>query len=110
MSEDQKSWIKALKFSVAVFALIGLILYGVLAYTFITELDLFKKLFIENLRMSFGIPLAGIASFILVFLLEINSGPVEFEFLKFKLKGAAAPITFWVICYVTIVFSIYLLK
>jgi hypothetical protein len=45
----------------------------------------------------------------LVSALEVRSGPIEFEALGLKFKGAAAPIVFWVFVFLAITVSVRLL-
>ncbi len=56
-----------------------------------------------------GLPLAALASLCIVLVLRISSGPIEFEAWGLKFKGAAAPIIFWVLCYLSIAASIKVL-
>jgi hypothetical protein len=44
-----------------------------------------------------GLPAAAAVSFIIVIFLLQTEGPIEFEGLGFKLKGAAGQATMWVI-------------
>lgn len=55
-----------------------------------------------------GLPMAGIASFLIVLVLEYVSGKINFEVLGLKFNGAASQIVFWILCYLTIVLSIKL--
>lgn len=56
-----------------------------------------------------GLPLAALFSLFLVLILRITTGPIEFETPYIKIKGAAGPVIFWVICFLTITISIKLL-
>ena len=56
-----------------------------------------------------GLPMAAIASLFIVMVLEYVSGPIEFEILGLKFKGAAGQIVFWILCFLTIVLAIKLL-
>ena len=55
-----------------------------------------------------GVPSAALASLCLVMFLEHTAGPVEFEALGFKFKGASGPIVLWVFCFLSIVGAIKL--
>jgi hypothetical protein len=65
-----------------------------------------KELFEKHMGAGIAIPLAGLSAFVLVSVLEIQSGPVQFEGLGIKLKGAAGPVVFWVICFLAIIVGI----
>lgn len=56
-----------------------------------------------------GLPMAAIAALALVLLLEYARGPIEFEGLGFKFKGASGPVVLWVFCYLAIAATIKLL-
>jgi hypothetical protein len=56
-----------------------------------------------------GLPMAAIAALFVVLVLGLASGPIEVEFGSFKFKGAAAPIVFWVLCFLAIAGAIKLL-
>ena len=56
-----------------------------------------------------GVAMSAISSFCLVALLEIARGPIEFEVLGFKFKGASGPVILWVFCFLAMVFAVWLL-
>lgn len=49
-----------------------------------------------------GTPLAIITAYCLVSLLKVTNGPVEFEAVGFKFRGASGPIVLWVFCFLAI--------
>ena len=65
-------------------------------------LELYKQHFVAII----GLPLAAVASLFLVFVLEQAHGPIEFEGLGLKFKGASGPLIFWVLVYITISLSL----
>jgi hypothetical protein len=56
-----------------------------------------------------GLPMSAIASLFVVLVLRIAAGPIEVEVGSFKFKGAAAPIVFWLLCFLSIATAIKLL-
>ena len=56
-----------------------------------------------------GTVFAGVLSFTLVMALEYVIGPIEIKTGAFEFKGASAPIILWCICFLVIVFGLYLL-
>ena len=56
-----------------------------------------------------GLPSAALAALMVVLVLEGASGPIKFSGMGFSFEGAAAPIVFWVICFLAIAFAIKLL-
>jgi hypothetical protein len=71
--------------------------------------DRYLNIIFEHFAASVGIALAVIVSLLLVLLLRYSAGPIEFEGMGFKFKGAAAPIILWILCYIVLVSSIKLL-
>lgn len=63
----------------------------------------------EHFAAIIGLPGAAAVSFVLVVFLRQTGGPIEFEGLGFKLKGAAGQILMWVICFLSIAGAIKLL-
>lgn len=55
------------------------------------------------------VPLAALVALCIVFLLRWTAGPLEFEIGKLRLKGASGPVTLRVLCFLSIVASIWLL-
>ena len=98
---------------VTVLALLGTVAFAVLflygsVVSMMTEpwvLEIAQKHF----AASVGLPFAALAALCLVSVLEIRSGPVEFEAWGLKFKGAAAPIVFWILIFLAIAASIKLL-
>lgn len=55
------------------------------------------------------VPLSALMALCIVFLLRWTAGPLEFEIGNLRLKGASGPVTLWVVCFLSIVASIWLL-
>lgn len=56
------------------------------------------------------VPMAALMALCVVLLLRWTAGPLEFDLWKqAKLKGASGPLTLWVVCFLAIVFAIWLL-
>ena len=53
-----------------------------------------------------GLPGAAAVAFVLVIFLRQAEGPVEFEGLGFKVKGAAGQVIMWVLCFLSIAAAI----
>ncbi|QKE62481.1 hypothetical protein HNE05_03605 [Aquipseudomonas campi] len=69
----------------------------------------FIQILYEHLAAVIGIPGAIITAFVLVSALEQVSGPIEFEGLGFKFKGASGPIVLWVLVFLAIISGIKIL-
>ena len=53
-----------------------------------------------------GLPLAAIFSLWVVVILRNKSGPIEFEFISLKFKGASGQVILWILCFLTITAAI----
>lgn len=53
-----------------------------------------------------GLPLAALASLMLVLALRTVSGDIEVKALGFELKGAAGPLIMWILCFLAITLGI----
>jgi hypothetical protein len=53
-----------------------------------------------------GLPFDALASFAIVTILESTAGPLEFEGLSFKFKGASGPAVLWIVCFSVIALAI----
>jgi hypothetical protein len=56
-----------------------------------------------------SVPLACIGALCVVLVLRSTEGPMEFEGLGFKFKGAAGPVVLWAMCFIVIVLGIRVL-
>ncbi len=74
-----------------------------------TEGDYWKTLIREQFPVLVGLPMAGLGALFVTLILRISTGEMEVEIGGLKFKGAAAPIVFWVVCFLSIVLSIQML-
>ena len=63
----------------------------------------------EQYAVTVSLPFAAVVALFVVLLLQFSSGPIEFEALGFKFKGAAGPIVLWVLCLIALVAAIKVL-
>ena len=56
-----------------------------------------------------GVPLSAISSACIVILLRATAGPIEFEALGFKFRGASGPVVLWLFCFLAMIFALRLL-
>lgn len=63
----------------------------------------------EQFPVMIGVPMSALGSLFLTLVLRISTGPLEFEVSGLKFKGGAAPIVFWLICFLSCTLSIGLL-
>ena len=63
----------------------------------------------EHYAATIGVPLSAVSSACIVLLLKATAGPIEFEALGFKFKGASGPVVLWLFCFLAMVFALKLL-
>jgi hypothetical protein len=68
-----------------------------------------KNLLRDRFPAVVGLPFAAALSLVLVIVLRSTSGPIEFEAFGLKFKGAAGPIIFWVITFLSVSAAIKML-
>jgi hypothetical protein len=96
-------------------AIVGcILLIGVYTYWMIAILPYFftdrvGTILQDHYQAIIGLPAAAVVSFIVVVFLRHIEGPIEFEGLGFKLKGAAGQAVMWVVCFLTLAGAIKLL-
>lgn len=61
---------------------------------------------LQQVPATIGLPSAALASLCLVIVLENTSGPIEFEGLGFKFKGASGPVVLWCLCFLVMTVAI----
>jgi hypothetical protein len=63
----------------------------------------------QHFAAAIGLPMSAIAALFIVLVLRLASGSIEVELGPLKFKGAAAPVVFWLICFIAIALMIKLL-
>jgi hypothetical protein len=96
-------------FIIVVLIIFGLYLMYKLTHVHETEGEFWKTLIREQFPVMVGLPMAGLGSLFLTLVLRISTGPIEFEVSGVKFKGAAAPIVFWLLCFLSVSLCIGLL-
>ena len=69
----------------------------------------FLRMIQDHPAATIGVGMSAVSAFCLVALLEISRGPIEFEALSFKFKGASGPVVLWVLCFLVMVHGVWLL-
>jgi hypothetical protein len=70
--------------------------------------ELASNLLKDHYAALVGLPAAASVSFILVVLLRQADGPIEFEGLGFKFRGASGQVAMWVVCFLAFAIAIKL--
>jgi hypothetical protein len=63
----------------------------------------------EHSAAIIGIPAASAAAFLVVIILKVTSGSIEFEAFGVKFRGASGPIVFWILCFGALATALYFL-
>jgi hypothetical protein len=69
----------------------------------------FIRMVQEHPAATIGVAMSAVTAFCLVAILEISRGPIEFEALGFKFRGASGPVVLWVLCFLVMIFGVWLL-
>ena len=68
-----------------------------------------EAVFEKHAEAVLGLPLAALVALCAVLSLQATSGPIEFEGLGFKFRGASGEIILWVLCMIALSFAIKML-
>jgi hypothetical protein len=102
-----------LRIVMAWLAVVGTAFLGVSAFTLVLWRGFRDQAWVSTAQQHFaaviGLPMSAIAALFIVLVLRIASGPIEVELGPLKFKGAAAPVVFWLICFIAIALMIKLL-
>ena len=104
------SWEHKLRKILSWAAVIGVITYGVLLFALFlvrgAGAEQMDDLVLTHYPTVVGLPSAAAAALFVVLVLKAAAGPIEFEALGFKFKGASGPVVLWVMCFLAIVLAI----
>ncbi|OQS30427.1 hypothetical protein [Chromobacterium violaceum] len=64
------------------------------------------RIALQHMPATIGLPSAALAALCLVIVLENTSGPIEFEGLGFKFKGASGPVVLWCLAFLSMAAAI----
>ncbi|NUU40368.1 hypothetical protein [Tardiphaga robiniae] len=73
--------------------------FGWTIWVVVTQFSKWESMLETHFAAIVGLPGAAAAAFALVVFLRQTDGPIEFEFLGFKFKGASGQVAMWVICF-----------
>jgi hypothetical protein len=87
----------------------GAMLFAWQLFVIISDAELNKAFLKDHMLIVGGVPGAAYTAFVVVTLLRQADGPIEFEALGFKFKGAAGQVMMWALCFLVVIMSIKLL-
>ncbi|MBY0322960.1 MAG: hypothetical protein K2X72_29835 [Reyranella sp.] len=93
-------------------AIAGVAAIGVFAwalYVVVFRLPGWQRILENHFSAIIGLPSAAAVAFAIVVFLRQTEGPMEFEGLGFKIKGAAGQVFMWICCFLAIAGAIKLL-
>lgn len=101
---------KLAAFGAVISILVAAVAFALWMFELRTTVDpITLKIVTEHFPAIVGLPLAAVGAFIVVVLLRHTNGPVEFEGLGFRFRGASGPVVMWIACFLVIVISIKIL-
>ncbi len=89
-------------------ALGGAAVYGFTLMVIAQQFQFWQEVLHEHFAAIIGLPGAVAIAFLIVVFLRQTSGPIEFEGLGFKFKGAAGQVVMWVVCFLAMAVAIKL--
>jgi hypothetical protein len=63
----------------------------------------------RHFAATIGLPAAAAGAFVIIAVIRQTDGPLEFEALGVKFRGASGPIILWVLCFAAMAAGIWLL-
>jgi len=104
MSEWDAKYGQFLRAVAMIGAVIACVIVGVVQIQFIYHVgfDFWKELVREHFPATLGLQGAAIISFGVVVFLRQTEGPIEFEGLGMKFKGAAGQVVLWAFCIIVL--------
>jgi hypothetical protein len=100
-SEEERIQSTAFWFAVAV-AVGGGIVFLYTIYIVAVGFRYWEELLRDHFAAIIGLPAAAALAFALVVFLRQTDGPIEFEGLGFKFKGAAGQVAMWIACFLAV--------
>ncbi len=73
---------------------------------YVAPFGFWDQLMRTHLPSILGLPLAAIASLVLVIILRTVSGAIEIKLFGLELRGAAGPLLMWVLCFLAMTLAI----
>ncbi|MGU3475665.1 hypothetical protein [Methylobacterium sp. D48H] len=99
-----------LKFVAAILAIVvaagSIYVFGFLVYLGSAGFKYWQEVLRDHFAAIIGLPGAAAVSFAIVVFLRQTEGPIEFEGLGFKFRGAAGQVVMWIACFLTITAAI----
>jgi|ERR1700730_8409207 len=69
----------------------------------------FTQIIDKHFAATITVSLSAVSALCVVLALRATAGPVEFEAFGFKVRGASGPLVFWLICFVAMIWGVWLL-
>ena len=107
MPVDERTKLFTLALAVGT-AIVGGLIYIYVIFVVAFEFGFWQVILAGHFPAVVGLPSAAALSFALVVFLRQTDGPIEFEGLGFKFKGAAGQVVMWIMCFLAIAGAIKL--
>lgn len=110
VSGDVSAWEERLRRLISWVAVIAVVVYGILIFiSFLiggSKEPRMRELVLKHYTTVVGLPSAAAAALFIVLVLKAAAGPIEFEAIGFKFRGASGPVVLWALCFLVIVVAI----
>jgi len=108
-----EAFIDSMKQGVIALLFIGMLAYLGIMVAYFVDHTLFVDIFGQKRAFTFGLPISAIAAFAITCVFEKLANPsdkLSFKAFGLEFSGPAAPATIWIICYLTLVGSMVMVK
>ena len=107
---DDESHVRTTTFWLAIGAAVsGFLLFAYTVYIVADQFVRWQQVLNKHFAAIIGLPCAALVAFAIVVFLRQTEGPIEFEGLGFKFRGASGQVAMWIACFVAIALAIRLL-
>jgi len=94
--------------AVCLVSALTVLFFGIICWRGFSE-KAWLKITQDNFATIVGLPAAAVGSLFLVLVLRFTTGDISVEGFGLKFQGAAAPIVFWVVCFLAMASAIKML-
>lgn|GEM_PF-1470509 len=107
--QDEQSFRRVVSSGIVILVVLAVFLLFVLLLAVQFGQGFWLNIALNHFPVIIGLPVSAAGAFLIVMLLRNTEGPLEFEGLGFKFKGASGPVVLWAMCFLVIASAIRML-
>lgn len=108
-----EAFIDIMKRGVIALLFLGILVYFGMMAIYVGDQERFSDIFADKRAFTFGLPISAVTAFAITCVFEKLANPsdkLSFKAFGLEFNGPAAPATIWIICYLTLVGSMVMVK